>query len=339
MTFIAEIPEAKIAVSSPGRISTFFFPGESDRWLTALRVGLGLAVITDAWPLRMDWHDIFAGTERGLMSRELFEGLLSTQSPLVPRLGWLVWICQRLGSGESFALSLAWVVLLGAALCLLIGLYSRPAAVVAWALQLASAKSGGLFTYGADNFLTIGLFYLMIAPLPDRWSWDWRKRAPSPPDPQRLGFHRRVLQCHLCLIYFFSGLTKCLGVGWWNGENLWRALTSPPFDRLPIEFVASFSPLLPLAGISICLLEIAYAFLIWPAWSRRFVLGSVCVMHLAIGVVMGMYLFALIMLVLNIAAFGVSGSSSRQADDSSRVPTVAGGANGSTKSARVTNLP
>lgn len=303
-----------------GRATEFFFPAESDRWLSALRIGLGVVVVSYAWSLRADWNDLYAGTGRGLVSRQLFEGLVSTQSPFIPKLGWLVWICQRLGLTEDFALSLAWLLLLGAGACLLLGLFSRSATIVAWLLQLAAAKTGGLFSYGADNFITIGLFYLMIAPLPDRWSWHWWRDPPCLPDPERLGFHRRVLQIHLCLIYFFSGVTKCLGAGWWDGENLWRALTSPPFDRLPIEIVASFNPLLPALGVLICLLETSYAFLIWPSWSRRAVLVGTCAMHLAIGLLMGMYLFGVIMLVLNVAAFGVTGRGRRSAIEPSRAP-------------------
>lgn len=170
---------------------------------------------------------------------------------------------------------------------LLLGLFSRPAAVLAWFLQLAAVKSRGLFSYGADNFVTIGLFYLMIAPLPDRWSLDARKRSRRKADPHLIGFHRRVLQIHLCFIYFFGGLTKCLGAGWWDESNIWRALTSPPFDVLPIGLVASCGPLLPVLGISVCMIETSYALLIWPGWSRRAVLGGVCAMHGAIGLMMG----------------------------------------------------
>lgn len=290
-----------------GRANDWFFPAESDRWLSVLRIGLGVVVVSYAWPLRSDWNDLYAGTGRGLVSRELFEGLVIAQSPLIPRLGWLVWICQQLGLTESFALSLAWFALLGAGVCLIVGLFSRSTAIVAWFLQLAAAKTGGLFSYGADNFITIGLFYLMMAPLPDRWSWDWVRDRSRLPEPQRLGFHRRVLQIHLCLIYFFSGVTKFLGAGWWNGENLWRALTSPTFDQLPIAVVAWFIPLLPALGLLICFLETTYAFLIWPSWSRRAVLVGACTMHLAIALLMGMYLFGVIMLVLNVAAFGAGG--------------------------------
>lgn len=305
------------------RALAFLFPAESDRWLTVLRIGLGLAILFYAWPLHEDWDYLFAGTGRGLVSRELFEGLLSTQSPIIPRLGWLVWICQRFGLNESFALSLAWFSLLGAGGLLLVGLFSRPVAVIAWFLQLGAAKSGGLLSYGADTFVTIGLFYLMIAPLPDRWSLDWRRRSDRKSDAQLIGFHRRVLQIHLCFIYFFGGLTKCLGAGWWNGTNIWRALTLPPFDVLPIGLVASWSPLLPVLGISVCLIETSYVFLIWPRWSRRAVVCGVCAMHVAIGLLMGMYLFALIMLVLNIAAFGVADLSREKTPDGSDVPAEA----------------
>ncbi|MDQ2659664.1 MAG: hypothetical protein M3Y03_04515, partial [Verrucomicrobiota bacterium] len=47
-----------------------------------------------------------------------------------------------------------------------------------------------------------------------------------------------------------------------------------------------------------------YPVLIWPKRTRLVWLIATCGMHLAIGLTMGMYLFALIMIVLNLAAFG-----------------------------------
>jgi hypothetical protein len=290
-------------VSWKRRLTKFFFRRDSDRWLSLLRFGLGVVLLIYVWSLRRDWIDLFGGSQSGLIGRPLFEALVSIQSPLIPRLGWLVALGAQIGLSEKLSLLLAWGALLAAAVFLILGLCSRPAAIVAWFLQLAAAKSGGLLSYGADNLITIGLFYLMIAPLPDRWSLDWALRRPCAVDPERLGFHRRILQIHLCFIYFFGGLTKCLGAGWWDGTNIWRALTIPPFDRLPIGLVASWAPLLPALGILVCLLETSYAFLIWPRWSRRTILVAVCLMHVGIGLTMGMYLFALIMLVLNLAAF------------------------------------
>ncbi|MDQ3199411.1 MAG: hypothetical protein M3Q46_09555 [Verrucomicrobiota bacterium] len=259
-----------------------------------------------AFALRENWSYLFGGKSGGLDNQGLFEALLSTQSPLIPRLSWALSVGGHWGIGAAACLSTAWALLLGSGCLLIMGLFFRPAAIVAWLLHLAAAKSGGLLSYGADNFITIGLFYLMIAPLPDRFSLDWAIRRRSIADPSLLGFHRHVLQLHLCLIYFFSGLTKCLGRGWWDGSNIWRALTLPPFDVLPIGLVASWKPILPMLGISVCLVEMGYAFLIWPPWSRRWILGAVCVMHAGIGLAMGMYLFALIMIVLNLAAFATS---------------------------------
>lgn len=288
------------------RARNFLFPAASDHWLTLLRIGLGLVIVLYAVMLRADWTELFGERSQGLIDRRIFETLLSMQSPVIPRLGWVVWIGKQLGLSERFSLSFTWIALLSAGFFLIMGLFARPAAILAWFLQLAASKSEGLLSYGADNLITIGLFYLMIAPLPDRCSVDrvigwWRE-----PDPSLLGFHRRLLQLHLCLIYFFGGLTKGLGKGWWDGSNIWRALTIPPFDVLPMEVVASWRPVLPLLGISVCVLEMSYAFLIWPRRSRQAVLWAVCAMHGAIGFMMGMFLFAVIMIVLNLAAFSTT---------------------------------
>ena len=290
------------------RTIDFLFPADSGHWLTILRLGLGLEIILCTWSLRADWNYLFGGPGKGLIGRNLFEALLSTESPFIPRLGWLVSLCRHFGWSESFALSLAWSCLLGAGCFLVLGLFSRSAAIIAWLLQLSASKSGGLLSYGADNLITIGLFYLMVAPLPDRWSLDRLIRPARAKDPHILGFHRRVLQIHLCLIYFFGGVTKCLGSGWWDGSNIWRALTLPPFDVFPPEMIASWRHILPALGISVCLIEASYAFLIWLRWTRLPLLCCVCAMHVAIGLMMGMYLFAVIMLVLNLAAFGAQDS-------------------------------
>jgi hypothetical protein len=112
------------------------------------------------------------------------------------------------------------------------------------------------------------------------------------------------LQIHLCLIYFFSGLAKSLGSGWWDGSNLWRALLRPPFNVIDPAMLVRWKYFFPVAGVLICLVEIGYPLFIWPKRTRQTWLCLVIAMHLGIAVTMGMYLFALIMIVLNVAAFG-----------------------------------
>ncbi|HSS17546.1 MAG TPA: HTTM domain-containing protein [Candidatus Dormibacteraeota bacterium] len=289
----------------------FLFPLETDKWLGALRIGLGLQVAGYALFLKSDWHYLFASTGRGLVSRKLGEAITSFDSPLIPKLGWLVTLGGYAHIGEDAVLSIVWTCLLCMGLLLLLGLFSRPAAIIAWFLHLCAAESGGLFAYGADNFMTTGLFYLMLSPLPDRYSLDHWLLKGELRGPQLLGFWRRVLQVHMCFVYFIGGLAKCLGSGWWDGSNLWRSLTRPPFNLISPDILVRFKYALPILGISICLIELGYPFFIWIRKTRLFWLVCILVMHAAIGLAMGMYLFALVMIVLNFAAFGIGMSSER----------------------------
>ena len=281
------------------RLLEFLFAPSTDTWLAVLRVGLGLEVTLYCLSLRNDWTYLLSGT-----ARRLAEALLSLETHFVPRLGWLTSLAAQLGVREEKVLFVAWVCLFAAGCALLIGFASRVSAIAAWLFHLCAAKSGGFVSYGMDNFMTIGLFYLMLSPLPDRFSLDWRLRDLRPKHPELLGFWRRVLQLHLCIIYFFSGLTKCLGKGWWDGSSVWRALIRPPFNVINPDILVTWKYLFPLAGILICLLEFGYPFFIWSTRTRKLWLFGVCTMHAMIAVAMGMYLFSLVMIVLNLAAFG-----------------------------------
>jgi hypothetical protein len=283
------------------RLLEFLFPRETDHWLAILRVGLGIEAMLYSMSLRIDWTYLLSGPVR-----RLGEALLSLESHFIPRLGWFVTLAAQVGIDENQLLFAAWASLLVAGCSLIIGFASRASAITAWFVHLCVAKSGDFVSYGMDNFMTIGLFYLMLSPLPDRFSIDWRLRDLRSQDPQFLGFWRRVLQLHLCIIYFFSGLSKCLGSGWWNGSSVWRALIRPPFNEINPEILVTFKHVFPLAGILVCLLEFGYPFLIWSTKTRKIWLISVCGMHVVIAVTMGMYLFSLIMIVLNMAAFGPS---------------------------------
>ena len=289
------------------RLRKFFFPRESGEWLAILRIGLGLEVVLYSLSLYRDWERMFGKANSGFLNREFTEALLSIQSPLVPRIGWLLAIGQSLGLNEQTTLTAVWVLFFAAGVVLMVGLFSRSAAIVAWLLHLCAAKTGGYLAYGVDNFLTIGLFYLMLAPLPDVRALDqkfWRKRTA---DPELVGFCRRVLQLHLCVIYFFGGLTKCLGAGWWNGDSMWRALIRPPFDLIPSQTLMQWQAVLLVTGIMVCLLEVGFPILIWPKKTRVICLAAIIGMHVGIGLTMGLYLFSLVMIVLNLAAFGPGG--------------------------------
>jgi hypothetical protein len=97
------------------------------------------------------------------------------ESHFVPRLGWLGVLGEYVGLREETVLFVAWACLLvAAAFCL-----DLPVASLRyWRGSFIYVQlSGGFVSYGMDNFMTIGLFYLMLSPLPDRYSLDWRLKA------------------------------------------------------------------------------------------------------------------------------------------------------------------
>ena len=287
------------------QVNEWFFGGATDNWLAALRIGLGLQLVLYCITSRADWLQMFTLHPGSFVTRDLTEALVTLGAALVPRVGWFISVGEFIGLSEATVLWVVWSGLLAAGLCLVAGIFCRSAAIAAWFLHLSATKSSALLSYGVDNFTSIGLFYLMLSPLPDHLALDSRWRKWPPKNAQLQSFWQRVLQLHLCVIYFFSGLTKLLGSGWWNGESLWRALTRPPFDMVSSEVLIHGRYLFIQLGFGICLLETSYPIFIWPRRTRLIWLVGIIAMHGAIAVLMGLYLFGLIMAVLNVAAFGI----------------------------------
>src|SRR5262245_31646612 len=236
-------------------IVEFLFPIRSGSSLAILHTGLGLAVILFCLSFSSPWSQAFANQGNSLIDRELAEAIAAYGNPLTPRLGWLVSFGSWFGISERSVLWTAYAALLLSGGCLVFNYHARIAALTAWFLHLAAVTSAGLASYGVDQFMTIGLFYLLVAPLPKTRVFNRRARDPANEDGWIFGFFQRVLQLHLCFIYFFGGLAKCLGPGWWNGDSIWRALTRPPFDQISPQALITWSPFLPVMGILVCLIE------------------------------------------------------------------------------------
>jgi uncharacterized membrane protein YphA (DoxX/SURF4 family) len=308
--------------SLTNRLRNFLLTRQSSIWLTILRIGLGLQVLCYGLSLRGDWLELLGQENQGLIRRDLAEAILSARSPFIPRIGWIVDFGAHLGLSEATVLWAVWTVLMFAALLVVIGLFCRISSAVVWLLYLCTAKSAELLSYGVDNFTIIGLFYLTIAPLPDSMALDARWRGIPTRNPTLHGLHRRVLQFHMCIIYFFGGISKCAGRGWWNGVSLWRALTRAPFDTIPPEILIRASFILLVAGILVCVMEATYPIFIWPRKTRFLWFAGVLGMHVGIGLMMGMYLFASVMIVLNLATFGPGFAFNRSAASKVRRPTT-----------------
>ena len=155
-----------------------------------------------------------------------------------------------------------------------------------------------------DYFTQIGLFYCIIMPVADAVSipplLGWR----TPTLSVSAGVTRKMLQIQLCIIYSSSGLEKASGIQWWNGEAIWRALSLPVFHRFDVSWLAFVPTLAVVAGWSVLAIECGYCMMMWMRRTRMLWFVLTVSMHLGIGMFMGMWLFALIMIILNSGAFG-----------------------------------
>ena len=152
--------------------------------------------------------------------------------------------------------------------------------------------------------MTIGLFYLMLSPLPDRYSLDWRLRKLQPKDPQLLGFWRRVLQLHLMHRLFFqrpNEMSRPRLVEWLECV----ARSHPPaFQRHRSRDTRKMEvPVPSRRNLYLSLGNRISIFYLEQQDEKDLVHRHVCDARRD-RVTMGMYLFAFVMIILNVAAFG-----------------------------------
>lgn len=179
---------------------------------------------------------------------------------------------------------------------LFIGFLTRYTAFLAIILQLLIFKSFPHFNYGYENFLTMSFFYCAAFPTGKYLSVDAKLFKYEPVVKFN---YQRVLQIHLCMVYFFSGVAKSLDVKWWNGNSLWSALASVDNHYFSIPPV-----ILLLTGIGTVLLELSYPLLVLYKPTRKYTIAAIIIMHISIGLIMELYAFAALMIVWNVAAFG-----------------------------------
>jgi hypothetical protein len=226
-----------------------------------------------------------------------------------------------------------------------IGFCTRLTSALTWFAYLNYVHRMPAMLFGVDVMTNIVLIYMMIGPsgaalsvdqLIARW-WSrnklatvnrWRRLggrsaltateirpAEYRAEPEPLvgaNLAIRLLQVHLCIIYFVSGIAKLTGGSWWSGRAVWGTLAN--FEMAPMQFETYnillrfishnelvFHIFLLIGTYFTLVFEIGYAFLIWRPRLRRVYLAGALFLHGMIGVIMGLTSFSLIMLVMNMA--------------------------------------
>ncbi|AUX34168.1 MULTISPECIES: HTTM domain-containing protein [Sorangium] len=290
---------AALARARPA-LHRFAFAPASAMPLAVLRIGLASVLLLQAAMVGPALLELYGRS--GILQGPLNDILARTD---LVRIGWLIDRLALLGIGEASIVTGTGALYALALVALLLGWRARAAAALAWLTHLMLMMTADSTNYGADNYANIFLFYLIWMPSGAALSLDRRlARVPAdPPATTRLSL--RVVQLHLCISYLASGLWKASGEQWWNGEAIWRSVMLPAYRQVDFSWLADNTWIPMLAGWLVVLIEVGYAFLIWPRRSRRLWVAATVALHIGIAVFMGLVVFGALMAALTFAAFGV----------------------------------
>jgi hypothetical protein len=226
---------------------------------------------------------------RGIIPWELTDLL---RDPWVPGLPTLARAFLLFGIGARTAIILLLSGYAGSLLSLALGFHTRFSAFLAWGLHLSLVTSGFASFYGVDQVANTFLFYLFLFPSGRAWTLE-----PRPEQAIAVGW-LRVMQIHLCVVYLAAGLFKATGRAWWDGEAIWQAVSQPAFRTFDLSWLARHSWIARLAGWCTLVVEIGYAFFIWPRRTRKAWCVATIGLHLGLGLFMGLVFFSSVMIVL-----------------------------------------
>ena len=192
------------------------------------------------------------------------------------------------------------VVLLFAA-----GVQTRVTAVLAAALAISYSNRSIGADFGLDQILVFLCCYCAIGNSGGAYSVDrmlaFGKSVPAPLSSSTTNIAIRLIQIHLCIVYFFAAIGKLQGSTWWSGEAVWLAMASYEYQRIDMTWLAKYLSLVSAMTVLSLFWELLYPALVWPRLTRPIMIGAAVLVHLGIGLCMGMLEFGLVMLVANMA--------------------------------------
>ncbi|MEZ6088573.1 MAG: HTTM domain-containing protein [Pirellulaceae bacterium] len=201
---------------------------------------------------------------------------------------------------------LAHAVCIAVVLALTIGLWTQVTKFATFVICISYANRIPMAHFGLDQVTAAWLLYLCLSPCGARLSvdqWLRRRRNPSaekqPPPDLKCSAARltmRMVQVHLCVIYFWAGVSKLQGESWMSGEAIWWIASNYEHQHASMTWLAYVPWLYQILTIGTWVWEVAFPFLIWNRWLRLPMLIVGIGMHAGIGIFLGLWPFALIMI-------------------------------------------
>ncbi len=192
-----------------------------------------------------------------------------------------------------------------------LGVGTRLTSILSFLITVSYVQRVPAALFGLDQINAMLTLYLCIGPSGAALSIDrlWarsrenRGNSETGATSQRLvpsvsaNLSLRLIQIHMCLIYFFAGVSKLQGTAWWNGAAMWQAFANLEYQSFDMTWLAHHPWLVNAMTHTTIAWEISFWALVWRPMMRPLVLGAGVAMHLGIGAFLGMWTFGLIMLV------------------------------------------
>jgi hypothetical protein len=273
------------------RWNAFWYAPADPALLGIIRVLTGLLLLyTHAiWGLAL--NDFFGPD--GWISRDLVELVQTNQ--FAYSLWWLVppaWLWP------AYAAMMVILVLFT------VGLWTRVTSLLSLLIVISFVQRVPEALFGLDKLNVILTFYLAIGPSGsavslDRWLAQFRRDSASRTAGKSVsaGFTLRLIQVHMCIIYFFAGISKLQGVAWWNGQAMWLAFGNLEYQSADMTWLAWHPWAVNFLTHFTALWELSFCVLVWIPLSRPLVLFAAVILHVAIGACLGLWTFSLSMLI------------------------------------------
>ena len=182
-----------------------------------------------------------------------------------------------------------------AAFCLLVGLWSRTAAVATWFLYIATIQRNLMSFNGETGILAFTLLGLALAPSPHRFSVDHLiLKHPLPARAE--AWPARFIQLNICLMYFFTTVAKLLGAWDVGRGEIWYSITLSDWFRFSEWEWLRMPWLCWLCVHGSLVMEGSLPFLVWTRLRFPIVIAMMC-LHAVIAV-----LFCNALFLFNLAA-------------------------------------
>ena len=277
----------------------FWFPPASLGQLALLRIGVGLVLLFSLFVASFDVqaHYSLDGWGDPLTLREL------------DRAAWPFSVIDWFGN--DFWLWVVHVLALLAALAFTLGVLPLWNGALTIVFLLSYLHRNPAVALPSDGLLLMGVAYLALTPcgrafsVPEGIGAAVRPSTPlghpeSPPGPAWAGFPLRLLQLHLSLLYFFSGLAK-FNPEWLAGVAFWHPRVAETGLPIAYEFMQGHPQLTAFVIYGAVVFQLFFPALVWMPRFRYAMLGVAVVVHLAVGILWGKLAFNLLLLVLDFA--------------------------------------